>query len=772
MDNTQIMEAQVLAEMSETIGPVNDVLEIDAENRVIIVPETELIFGVEEDVNVERKYFRCPRFIGDNIDLSKMTLRINFKNAISVTDIYIVEDVTVNGDYIEFSWLLSKKLLAEDGKVSFNISAIDVDDEGFEMVKWSTTSMTGTVLAGLKVDDLYESEEDQARDVLQQIVNVMNEQSAATVQNVKVEGATQIANMKNEIDTKGAAVLESIPDDYTALSNQVELNTRYAAPIIKRAAEGKNITVNDSAKMPILGLNLYGKSMQLTDPTPSNPQEIIDVGAFRNLLNVRAESQTINGITYTVNADKSITANGTATNSSYFILDEGMVFEAGSTYVLSGCPAGGDASNTYHMYVENNSVRDYGNGAFFTVTETNTNRTVILIRTGTTVSDLTFYPMIRKADVLDDTYYPYTGKKEILTTILGKNLYDCRDASDLQTGVIANDDFVTIEYDNSEGSSIVYRNQWTKPIAALKPNTEYKIIVEVKEISECTLFAISRKNLITPESQFSENKSITETGVFEYTLETNSFDSGNILSSLRSFVQFNAGQKGKCMFRIAVYDADCESIDYTSYVDSQVIRHFSDNGLLGIPVESDGNYTDSEGQQWFCDEIDFERGVYVRRVGIKELDASSDEYWYELTATGGTIYAHLISDALANESNQSILCTHFVPSILKTYTKEADACYFYNTTFRICLLSVDSLDGFKEWLTSNPITVVYPLATPIETALSEEELLVYKALHTNYLTTNMVSDSDAHLKLIYAADTKTYIDNKFAELSAIISSNA
>jgi hypothetical protein len=38
------------------------------------------------------------------------------------------------------------------------------------------------------------------------------------------------------------------------------------------------------------------------------------------------------------------------------------------------------------------------------------------------------------------------------------------------------------------------------------------------------------------------------------------------------------------------------------------------NGLPGIPVTSGGNYTDPQGQQWICDEVDLERGVKVQRV--------------------------------------------------------------------------------------------------------------------------------------------------------------
>lgn len=43
------------------------------------------------------------------------------------------------------------------------------------------------------------------------------------------------------------------------------------------------------------------------------------------------------------------------------------------------------------------------------------------------------------------------------------------------------------------------------------------------------------------------------------------------------------------------------------------------NGLPGIPVTSGGNYTDSTGQQWICDEIDLERGKCIKRTHIQEV---------------------------------------------------------------------------------------------------------------------------------------------------------
>ena len=54
----------------------------------------------------------------------------------------------------------------------------------------------------------------------------------------------------------------------------------------------------------------------------------------------------------------------------------------------------------------------------------------------------------------------------------------------------------------------------------------------------------------------------------------------------------------------------------------QVITVQTSGGLHGIPVSSGGNYTDADGQQWVCDEIDFEQGKIIKRVNVEALDAT------------------------------------------------------------------------------------------------------------------------------------------------------
>ena len=145
---------------------------IDPESRGIIIPETYQILGVESDEKVERIEFECPKIVGDNIDLSKLQIRINYQNANGDKDQYIVEDVETNGDNIEFSWLLSRKVTMYRGTVNFVVCAVKVSGETIQN-EWNTTLATSQVLEGLEVDTPEPTEEQS--DVIAQLIEMMND---------------------------------------------------------------------------------------------------------------------------------------------------------------------------------------------------------------------------------------------------------------------------------------------------------------------------------------------------------------------------------------------------------------------------------------------------------------------------------------------------------------------------------------------------------------------------------------------------------------------
>ena len=66
---------------------------------------------------------------------------------------------------------------------------------------------------------------------------------------------------------------------------------------------------------------------------------------------------------------------------------------------------------------------------------------------------------------------------------------------------------------------------------------------------------------------------------------------------------------------------NASSPDYEPYRE-QLLTLPTPTGLPGIPVTSGGNYTDPQGQQWVCDEVDLERGVKVQRIDKGAFDAT------------------------------------------------------------------------------------------------------------------------------------------------------
>ena len=152
------------------------------------------------------------------------------------------------------------------------------------------------------------------------------------------------------------------------------------------------------------------------DSTPTDYEpygyKIPVVCGGKNLLQNTATSQTISGVTFTVNSDKSITCNGTATANTIFRTVKTPDFPDNEDMLFTGCPVGG-SSSTYQLQYSNNrdkAFQDIGNGIVLQKMDYNTYpNTYVQIRIteGYTCNNLTFYPMIRLATIEDYTYEPY-----------------------------------------------------------------------------------------------------------------------------------------------------------------------------------------------------------------------------------------------------------------------------------------------------------------------------------------------------------------------------
>lgn len=178
----------------------------------------------------------------------------------------------------------------------------------------------------------------------------------------------------------------------------------------------------------------------------------------------------------------------------------------------------------------------------------------------------------------------------------------------------------------------------------------------------------------------------------------------------------------------------------------QTLTLLTPNGLPGIPVTSGGNYTDSTGQQWVCDEVDLERGVKVQRVNVVDLSTCV------ITGTTNLAVTKRLAIRLPLKGRDykiEALCNklQFFVSFAK------DTLHFYVDTFNAQVFIPIGAKNPEE----GEYILFYALATPIETPLTPDEIAAYKAL-TAYGPDTVVQAGDgAGVKLVYQRDVNIAI---------------
>ena len=182
-------------------------------------------------------------------------------------------------------------------------------------------------------------------------------------------------------------------------------------------------------------------------------------------------------------------------------------------------------------------------------------------------------------------------------------------------------------------------------------------------------------------------------------------------------------------------------------------------GLPGIPVTSGGNYIDSNGQQWVCDEVDWERGVKVQRV--KEYKFStSDGFSLERLSSGLTRFKVAVRGALTADrgtTTSSALCSALPIGARGDTYGRVNVFTITDMLLYINIENITTLDELWQYLQQNPMTLTAILATPIETPLAPAELAAYKAL-TAYGPDTVVQAGDgAGVKLEYQRDVNIVI---------------
>lgn len=250
-------------------------------------------------------------------------------------------------------------------------------------------------------------------------------------------------------------------------------------------------------------------------------------------------------------------------------------------------------------------------------------------------------------------------------------------------------------------------------------------------------------------------------GVARKKSATITIDPNKTVSSLECTVLDCSDQNGR--------NAKAENIQMeigstaTEYEPYKPVQTLTINRTIpGVPVPTGGNYTDKNGQQWICDEVDLERGVYVQRVVTNKFTDFGKGKTYAPN-NGFTEGYIIIGDAITPRG----LCDSFP---FKTSGNDV-RCAAAGTSVYFTLPGELTLDEWKARMEEIAPTVLLALENPVETKISEGEIAAAKALHTHRLNTTIYNSEGAGVKVSYVADAKTYIDNKFNELAAALVNN-
>lgn len=214
-------------------------------------------------------------------------------------------------------------------------------------------------------------------------------------------------------DTQGqlAQTNQNVEDLYTILEQAqvVTVTTLEQAYTARETADGESIVDGAETKVK----EIRGKTVATENLIPYPYTET---------------TKTANGVTFTVNSDGSITVNGTATSDADFTLLRGPIQGYSESYFLSGCPSGG-SDTTYYISENFTASKDTGNGVVLNNLPSDQVWRIV-IKSGTTVNNLVFRPMLNEGTEAKPYSKWFAGLKnasfeKIVST--GRNLYTSGD---------------------------------------------------------------------------------------------------------------------------------------------------------------------------------------------------------------------------------------------------------------------------------------------------------------------------------------------------------
>lgn len=548
---------------------------------------------------------------------------------------------------------------------------------------------------------------------------------------------------KEEINQKGLEVLASIPEDMGKIQDTT---------LIKSTESGTEINLTDSSDMNIQELHLFGKSEQKT----TKGIQLLDLSGMK--------SGTGDGLTYTNRGDGSVQVSGTATSQTGNIWFRGkydtnseklttlLTLEAGKKYYIKDCILFEAATNiNTQTEVIEVSAEEYPEGR--RITGIRNPRQVV----GKTYNEV-IYPLIAESSTAVD-WEEYTGGtaspnpdypqgmncvKNPVIKIAGKNLLDCsnkefstkcyiNEKANILGRALQNNSELGYCFPVTQGkynifASTNFRTAFSREKLDENANgtinvsgvatTKAKATIEAKEdgyiyVCNSTDFYKNEKKLMISKMEANEYEEYKEIQTAQPTCELNGID------DVRDELIVRADGTGTLIqriYRIKNYIFPLSSAGKDDTAQKTVLYY---SRIVGAPIALATNF---EQERVMCNKLRWaQHNIWGNAVNDKP-------YLIEIYST---------SESLP-------------PQMVIRVPKDIDV----------------------EEFVGSGLDIQYKIKEPIITELSSEEVQKILALHTNKPNTTIWNDQNADMQITYIADTKSYIDNKFKELSDAIVASA
>lgn len=518
-------------------------------------------------------------------------------------------------------------------------------------------------------------------------------------------------------------------------------------------ANGNIINIDNSVNASLINLKMYGKSTQGyashgSEPLGKNlidPMKLVKNGldpyTGGEIINVaRARTDFIKAV-YTDNHTHIIPDGFTL--MSVYNYDSNKNF-LGFDYYEEGC-------YLRFLYKRNDGLE-------ITEDDLETLRKSLLFSTETDIAYETYY-----SNPNPDCPVPIEsiGDSGSLTvTTCGKNIFPWNDYNEApfiqhHSSIVRTGSEITIstvEGNTSTARGIYISSKWVNDF--LKPFSGCKITLSAEMMTDTPglLYTMGLDN---------RSKSVYLTNSWEKYSVTTDFDA-TVTSNHMHFYVRNASESHTFKVRNIQIVLGSTATSYDPYK-STTTEITTSLPLRGIPVDSNGNYTDNNGQQWICDELIVNAdgtGKIIKYIDSIVFDGSSDESW-TLSSSAARIMSNVIKNvakpnpSAVGQSRNIMPCLCNQLTAISPYNSingQEGVTIDYETILALSfadLVGNSSLTVWTDRLATNPITLIYQLATPVETELTSDEVQSLLKLQTYDGVTNIFNTDNANMDVKY-----------------------